>query len=679
MARDLPIGNGNVLINFDVHYNVRDVYFPYVGQENQALDHLSHFGVWTAEDFFWIDHPELKKQSGYLNDTLITNVVCTHERLGLKLQLRDGVDVQENVFIRKVVVENDWDREREVKLYFHLDLHLYGNGVGDTVYYDPELRSLVFYKGHRYLSLSCRGQDQKEAGMTSYATGQKEINRLEGTWRDAEDGRLGGNPIAQGAVDGTAELALRVPAKGAKEAWFWVCFAREDREVRKLERTVRSATPHAMLQRTYNFWGQWLGQDRHDLKLLEPDIASFYKRSLLVVRTNTDNRGAILAANDSDILKFARDTYSYMWPRDGALIAHALDRSGYHALTKRFFQFCKRGLSEEGYLLHKYNPDGSVGSSWHPWVNARGEKQLAIQEDETALVLFALWHHHRLARTLDEARDDYDNLVLPAADFMARYTDASGLPLPSHDLWEERYGVHLFTVASVYAGLLAAAGFAEHFGDKLRAMHYRDKADSVKQAVEHSLYSEQEQRFIRSLYWNDEKQAYEPDLTLDASMYAIFDFGMFPPDDPRVVSTMKAIRRQLWVQTEVGGLARYSNDYYHQVTKDVAKVPGNPWFICTLWYAEYVIAAAKSEEELKEAADLLRWTMSHALPSGILAEQVHPFSGEPMSVSPLTWSHATFVKVVQEYLAKLKLFRHRERGQEDQSDAKLLHAAGEKR
>lgn len=52
MARDLPIGNGNVLVNFDAHYNLRDIYFPYVGQENQALDHLSHFGVWTAEDFF---------------------------------------------------------------------------------------------------------------------------------------------------------------------------------------------------------------------------------------------------------------------------------------------------------------------------------------------------------------------------------------------------------------------------------------------------------------------------------------------------------------------------------------------------------------------------------------------------------------------------------------------------
>ena len=40
----------------------------------------------------------------------------------------------------------------------------------------------------------------------------------------------------------------------------------------------------------------------------------------------------------------------------------------------------------------------------------------------------------------------------------------------------------------------------------------------------------------------------------------------------------------------------------------------------------------------------------HALPSGVLAEQVNPYTNEPLSVSPLTWSHAAFVTAVLEYL-----------------------------
>ena len=36
----------------------------------------------------------------------------------------------------------------------------------------------------------------------------------------------------------------------------------------------------------------------------------------------------------------------------------------------------------------------------------------------------------------------------------------------------------------------------------------------------------------------------------------------------------------------------------------------------------------------------------------MLAEQVHPYTKQPLSVSPLTWSHATFVATVLDYLAK---------------------------
>ncbi|UJF31656.1 glycoside hydrolase family 15 protein [Paenibacillus hexagrammi] len=673
MARDLPIGNGNVLINYDAAYNIRDMYFPLVGQENQSSDHLSHFGVWTQEGFFWIDHPEVKKSLNYLPDSLVTNVHCSHERLGLQMLFRDGVDVQQNVFLRKLRIENNFDMERKIKLYFHLDLQIYGNGIGDTIYFDPELNSLVFYKGHRYLTLSCFSPDEGKAKLSGYATGQKGIHGLQGTWKDAEDGMLGGNPIAQGSVDGIIEMEVTLPAKGTKEVWFWICFGKSKQEIERMERLLRTVTPQAMLQRTHDHWVKWVNQDSHELSLLKPEIQAFYKRSLLITKTNIDNRGAIIAANDSDILKFAKDSYSYMWPRDGALVSHALDRAGYYELSRKFFDFCKKAMTPEGYLMHKYNPDGSVGSSWHPWVNQKGNKQLAIQEDETALVIYTLWHHHKLAGTLSKSKDDYDQLVIPAADFLAHYRDASGLPLPSYDLWEERYGVMAFTVSSVYAGLIAASRFAEYHEDKVRAVYYADKAEQVKKAANEQLYSEEKQQFIRSLYWNYDKEAYEPDFTLDASMYALFDFGLIEKTDSRMINTMQAMKEKLWVHTEIGGLARYENDYYHQVSHDIAKVPGNPWFICTLWYAEWLIASAASNTELQEAENLMQWAIKHALPSGVMAEQVHPFTGEPMSVSPLTWSHASFIKVTQEYLSRLKDMKNIGRKQKnDASEDKVL-------
>jgi GH15 family glucan-1,4-alpha-glucosidase len=148
--------------------------------------------------------------------------------------------------------------------------------------------------------------------------------------------------------------------------------------------------------------------------------------------------------------------------------------------------------------------------------------------------------------------------------------------------------------------------------------------------------------------------SYRLDMTADSANYAIFAFAGLPITDPMVASEMAESQKRLTVRTGVGGYARYERDYYHQIERDrVEQVPGNPWAICSLWRAQYVIAKATSFEELEEARGLLEWCSYRAEESGVLAEQFHPHTGEPISVSPLTWSHATYVMVVVEYLSKL--------------------------
>ncbi|MGV6815565.1 MAG: glycoside hydrolase family 15 protein, partial [Phycisphaerales bacterium] len=106
---------------------------------------------------------------------------------------------------------------------------------------------------------------------------------------------------------------------------------------------------------------------------------------------------------------------------------------------------------------------------------------------------------------------------------------------------------------------------------------------------------------------------------------------------------------------------RYERDYYHQVEcEKTDDVPGNPWVICTLWQAQYHIAIATNMQELKLAMPLLEWTRKHTLESGVLAEQFDPYSGAPMSVSPLTWSHATVVATCVMYCKKFEEIQQRE-------------------
>jgi GH15 family glucan-1,4-alpha-glucosidase len=346
-----------------------------------------------------------------------------------------------------------------------------------------------------------------------------------------------------------------------------------------------------------------------------------------------------------------------MWPRDGALVAIALDRAGYHALSQRFFLFASELLTSHGCFLHKYNPDGSAGSSWHPWANPDGELQLPIQEDETALVLHALDVHVRATHDMELVRRLYDDFIQPATRFLLDYRHpATGLPKPSYDLWEERRGVMAFTVAAVWAGLQAGARFADLLADSELAAGCRHAASEMREALLAHLWDPTLGRFLRRVVLDDAGAVVERDQVLDASLAGIFQFGMLRASDPQVVATMEAIERELWVRTPVGGIARYTDDYYHQVEQDAATVPGNPWIICTLWLAEWYIAKAASPNDIERALDLIEWAAGQALPSGVLPEQVHPYTGEPLSVSPLTWSHAQFVHTVRLYLAKVEQF-----------------------
>ncbi|HEY8848664.1 MAG TPA: glycoside hydrolase family 15 protein, partial [Thermoanaerobaculia bacterium] len=68
-------------------------------------------------------------------------------------------------------------------------------------------------------------------------------------------------------------------------------------------------------------------------------------------------------------------------------------------------------------------------------------------------------------------------------------------------------------------------------------------------------------------------------------------------------------------------------------------------------------ARATSVAELQSALDLVRWALSKALPSLVLPEQIDPYDGQPLSVSPLTWSHAQVISVIRSYLDGLRRVR----------------------
>ena len=639
--RDIPVGNGSLLVNFDDKYQIRDIYFPHVGQENHTEGFPFRFGVWADGAFSWVFSDGWSRSLTYLPETLVTDVRLENAALGLVLECNDTVASHDNIFLRRIAVTDTSGKSRKVRIFLHHDFRIYENKVGDTAFFDPETGALIHYKKHRYFLINT------EPHFDAFATGRKAFRDQEGTWRDAEDGELSRGVVTEGSVDSTVGVYLDLKPNGTQEFFYWIAAGVSYNAVATLNEHVLSRRPQKYLDYTSNYWRVWVNKNETDFEDLPAEIVGLYKRSLLIARSQIDHDGAILAANDSDVAERATDHYSYLWTRDGALVANALDAAGYSSLPRRFFDFCSRIVHPKGYFLQKYNADGTLASGWHPcWNPFDGKPMEPIQEDETALVIWALWEHYHRYRDIEFAHRLYRSMVVPCADFMSEFRHPeTKLPAPSWNLWEDRRGIHTFTCATVVGGLRAAARFASLFAETEKEAKYHTATDEIVEAMRTHLYDPTLGRFLRSLLFQND-HTHEPDQTIDASMFAIFYFGAFAPGDEMVVKTMRSIEERLAVP---GGIARFENDDYMRASTEVT---GNAWFICTLWLAEYYIAMAETRDDLGKAVAILKMIATQAKASGVLAEQLDPTTGEHVSVAPLTWSHSTYVTTVHSYLKR---------------------------
>ena len=644
LPREIVLSNGRVFVALDNQMAIRDFFYPKVGLENHLVGHYSKLGIWVDRRFSWIDE-NWAVEMKYLPETMVSKCQAGNQDVGLQLEINDAVHSFLDVYLRKLVIDNNGGGRRDVRVFFSHDFHIYGKGTGDTAMYEPTLNSLVHYKGKRYFLID--GITDQGRGIYQFATGQKESFGREGTWRDAEDGELQGNPIAQGYVDSTVSFRLDIEPGSTNTLYYWIACGKNLDEVKNIDSAVRKTGVEQLLLETENYWSAWSNKKGLDLSGLPHAIARLFKQSLLIMRSHVDNGGGIVSSCDSDMLQFNRDTYSYVWPRDGAIIAMAFDMAGFPEVARMFFRFCDKTINQGGYFNHKYSPDGSIGSSWHALIDDSGKIQLPIQEDETALVLFALYKHFQRYGDLEFISKVYPKLILNTAEFLLDYRDlATGLPKPSFDIWEEKAGLFTSTVSTVISALQSAAGFAKVFFDIERQEKLTEAAAEMKKAMLTRLYDAKAQRFKKAIYPTG-----IGDLTVDSSVSLAFITGAFSVFSDEVRNSMSSVVDKLWIKTNTGGVARYENDEYHRVTREI---PGNPWFICTLWLARWYIATALSLEELNRGLNLLDWTAKHASASGILAEQLDPHTGGAISVAPLVWSHAEFVIAVCEYMEKQK-------------------------
>ncbi|PLX20584.1 hypothetical protein C0584_05060 [Candidatus Parcubacteria bacterium] len=647
MGKSLVLGNGNTLIGLDNKGQLVDFYYHKVGMENHVgYGNLFRIGVRIDGDFSWFNNDIWKIKISYKGDSLTSNIEALNEQDQIKITINDVVDNKRDVFVRRLKVKNLSSKRRDIKLFFTQQFKINATSKRDTGYYDSENDLLIHYKGRRVFATCSK---IKNKYFDDYTVGNYGIDDKEGAWKDAEDGELSKCNIEHGSVDSVIANTFRVSGKSTEEVFYWITTGKSFKEAIELSQEIEKIKPEQIIKKTSEYWKSWVNKKDMDFADLDDDIKDFYKTSLLMIRTHTGNSGEIIASGDSDMYQYGKDTYAYVWPRDGAFVSMALDLAGYGTLTRNFFDFCVEAMDERGFFYHKYLPDRSVGSSWHPWT-FEGKPRLAIQEDETALILCALDKHYEETLDMEYIAEVYPTLIKPAAEFMCNYRDKNGMPLASYDLWEQDYATHTFTCATVYGGLMAASKFAHILGKDKSSEHYASVAWQIKKGIMKYLFNKDKGYFYKSIKIVDDR--YEISDVVDiSSFYAVYYFSVLEAGNEKLDQAFNVVLDNLSMQTPIGGTSRYVGDNFHRVNQDA---PSNPWYLTTFWRAQYQVAKAKSRKELSEIKETIRWAINLATPSKMMAEQVKSDTGEQISASPLTWSHAELVSLVLSYIKKYK-------------------------
>ncbi|MCX7841781.1 MAG: glycoside hydrolase family 15 protein [Clostridia bacterium] len=578
----------------------------------------------------WLDGDDFMHTQQYVGDTNIVETNFIDNKRGLKVRQLDFCVIDKDIVIRRYEMENIG--ESEVKLGFAAySSFISTNPDMRNTLFDFACDSLIHYKHGYYISIS------GDREVYQFQLGNNAFDSATFTELNGYD-HIGMMP--DGAV--TWKLGSFMPG-GKGEFNLFICASQTLKGVKKMIREAKAMDFGNEFLRTKEYWENFVkGAKRVNTGIAKID--ELYRRSVLVFKLMSDDAsGGLLAAPEIDEHFTRCGRYGYCWGRDAAFITGALDKCGLAETVDKFYDWAVEAQDDDGSWHQRHHMDGNLAPSW------------GFQVDETGTLIWGMLQHYKVTRDTSFLEKVWDS-VKKAVDFLVNFIDGdTGLPKPSFDLWEERFGEHAYSSAAVYGGIKAGVEIARILGrDREMAEAWSRTADSIKSALEKNFWKEDYNRFIRSVRvklnpWGAEPsqstavievnpKGFKREVTLedwkvDISLLGVsVPFGLYDACDYRVEGTADLIEKVLSTPGD-GGIMRYENDNY---------IGGNPWILTTLWLALYYI----EKKEYNKAREYFDWAVKGCTGLGLLPEQISRETGKPAWVIPLTWSHAMFILVL---------------------------------
>jgi GH15 family glucan-1,4-alpha-glucosidase len=382
------------------------------------------------------------------------------------------------------------------------------------------------------------------------------------------------------------------------------------------------------LNETDASWREWSGRCKY-----HGAYRAEVQRSLLTLKAlSYYPTGGIVAAPTTSLPEQPGGSrnwdYRYCWLRDATFTLLALMHAGYQDEARAWGAWLRRsvaGTPAQLQTLYGIAGERQVLEWEVPWLTgyqgaspvrvgnaASGQLQLDVYGE----LIDALYQESALG------------LVRPVSGWPLQRALLAHLEeiweQPDESIWEVRGGAQHFTFSKVmvWVALDRAIRGAETFHLPAPLERWKALRARVHDRVCREGYSQTRGSFVQ--YFGSD--------TLDASLLLLPLVGFLPPEDPRIIGTVKAIGDDLMID----GLVRR---YHTDETNDGLSGSEGVFLACSFWYVDNLVLQGRDREARSMFDRLLALTND----VGLLAEEYDPVGHRQLGNFPQAFSHLALI------------------------------------
>lgn len=383
-----------------------------------------------------------------------------------------------------------------------------------------------------------------------------------------------------------------------------------------------------LYERTRDYWMEWVRR----LSVSYDWQDQIIRAAITLKLSNFEETGAIVAAHTTSIPESPESErnwdYRFCWLRDAYFVVKALNRIGATRTMEDFISFILSVASHEKAdlkpvygIVHTEELSEVIAPRLEGFLGygpVRVGNAAALQQQHDAygsviLAAMPMFYDRRLPRMAGHTLFELlESLGKKAADLALK---------PDAGIWEYRARslVHTHSAAMCWAGVNRIAAIATHLGLSDRAAYWEGLSNGIRDTILERSWHAGRSAFTAAFGIED----------LDASVLLLPELGLVDANDPRFVSTVAAMERELMRGKHV---MRYAS-------ADDFGLPETAFLVCRYWLIDNLWKQNRKEE----AKDLFQDSLQYLNHYGLLSEDVHPKTGQLWGNFPQTYSMAGLI------------------------------------